>query len=370
LAPAPPVDGLVDSASTYEVVTACDIGASKALYPWAFLTINEVTLSLIFAGHVRMAPSPHDNQGSAGSLYGRLISELLATNILDLGERPVGTQRARALAKLRRYLVTPSPPTGRTGALMIRHAIDRHQADERNFRPWLEWVVARAWPENIARMGGLVTMEFVPDIASILSVPQAAIQKVADDSSKASLVKSLEGEELELLKRAFLTAALLRGKYHDLLAKEAHRQLLRHPIRADSRPPSSVFAGLEVQHYFTGGLIADAMKHRKADDRISAWVAKVQRARALARAGNLNLFPPQPAGSQLTQDQALSVAVNELMRHGLAGPSSRIDRFIDLGASLGINVGLWALGVPAVVDIPSVVPTTAVLAMAHSGDPC
>src|SRR5712692_9633520 len=37
-----PVEGFIDSASTYQVVTACALGAPSRCFPWAWMVINDV----------------------------------------------------------------------------------------------------------------------------------------------------------------------------------------------------------------------------------------------------------------------------------------------------------------------------------------
>jgi hypothetical protein len=45
--------GFVDSASTYEIVAACDIGNPKEIYPWAWIVASDVTMGLIFLEYLR-----------------------------------------------------------------------------------------------------------------------------------------------------------------------------------------------------------------------------------------------------------------------------------------------------------------------------
>ncbi len=104
---------------------------------------------------------------------------------------------------------------------------------------WLEWSVQNAWPEHSRRLDGLVNAEFVAETARVVGGPTSDIEKLAKRSTDPSWLRELTrhsgSPELALLKDAYLTSALIRGKYHELVAGKS--QLFRHRCAPDLLRP-------------------------------------------------------------------------------------------------------------------------------------
>src|SRR2546428_2206112 len=276
--------GFVDSASTYEVVTACDLGNPNKMYPWAWIVATDLTIGLVFLDHIRLAPSPRP-AGRASDLYAVLTNALLDTNVLGVESQPDERSRRRALNAVRKRLGLPAELAG------LQHRIEALDADEINYRPWLEWIVrSKSWIENSRRLGTLVNQEFSTEIASVLNVSVGEVNRVAELSGHLvalnEVMRKPGSETFGLLAKAFLASALIRGKYHELVIGR-RAQLIRHPMRSQPEARGANFAANKMQAYFASALMASALKEHSAERRVKAWVRAVIEARKAVRKGEL-----------------------------------------------------------------------------------
>jgi hypothetical protein len=197
---AKPVDAFVDSASTYEVVAACSLGSPGRCYPWAWIVVNEVTMALIFAEHLKLAPSPKP-AGRASGFYEVLMTTLRNTNVLGLGYRADETSE-RAVEAIKNSLHVEDQ------LKRLRNRLRQLESDETNYRPWIDWVMRHAWVENSRRLGSLVNLEFSSEIAQILDVSEQDIASVARQTAQPSMLRASigkeSGSELALLQKAYL----------------------------------------------------------------------------------------------------------------------------------------------------------------------
>jgi hypothetical protein len=392
MGPHPTSQGFVDSASTYEIVTACDLGSPKKIYPWARTVANDLTMGLVFLDHIRLAPSPGP-AGKASKLYAVLTDALLDSNVLGVESVPDERTRTRSLNVVRKRLALPAETEG------LRQRIADLDADETNYKPWLDWVVtSKAWLENTNRLGTLVNYEFSSEIASVLNVSVSEIDRVAHLSGDPTEVEKVMGrpggDTFALLAKAFLTSALIRGKYHELVIGR-RAQFIRHPMRATPASSGDYFPASKMQAYFSHAILAGALSERSPEARIKAWVRLVLEARKARRnaelSGQAYLNDVMPSGAPVSDDVALQRAVDLAIQLGVANSLGRFYRTVDIALQIGvagtgfvlsppmaaaIAVGWWALNPvvklgkirrqnvvtemakfgPGIVDQPSVEP--------------
>ena len=330
-----PIEGFIDSASTYQVVAACELGDPGRCFPWAWIVINDVTMLLIFAQHLRMSPGP-GALGDATDLYGILVDALRKENVLDWA-RPPAAKLERALARTKKAMSSDAEITA------LRRRIDELNEDGVNYLPWLEWGVEHAWLEHSRRLGCIVNPEFRDEVALTLGADEDDIGRlIALSSDPVQLVQIMrhDNADLQLLKDAYLTSALIRGKYHEVAVGRS-AQLFRHPFRAGPTEPRELFAAERTQYYFTSALLAGALTEKSPEARIVSWVEMVMKARRAYTGGSLRLFDENPGSGPLDHDSALKSAVEQVSALDLAGPSRRTERFIDAG----IQIGLVGLGI-------------------------
>jgi hypothetical protein len=340
--------GFVDSASTYEIVAACDIGNPKEIYPWAWIVASDVTMGLIFLDHIRLAPSP-GHAGKASDLYAELTDALLETNVLGMESPPDQRSRRRALDVVRKQLARP------TQLADLRHRIEDLNADEVNYRPWLDWIVrSKSWLENSRRLGTLVNPEFSHEIASVLNISRAEVMRLADLSGRRNelerLMRKPGGETFGLLANAFLASALIRGKYHELVIGN-RAQLIRHPMRARPTNRGDDFLANKIQAYFASALLAGALTGRSPRSRIKAWVRGVIEARKAVATGQLYLKGETSGHAPISDDDALQRAVDDAIKLKVAESLDRFYRVLDVALQIGVTGAGFILNPPAAAAV-------------------
>ena len=352
--------GFVDSASTYEIVTACDLGNPKTIYPWAWTVSQALTTCLILNDHIRFAPGPGPS-GTASDLYAVLTDALIDTNVLSEEPAPDPRTRSRALRTVRKELGLP-------GALdLLRQRVAGYEADEINYRPWLDWIVrSRSWLENSRRLGTLINREFSAEIAAVLNVSVVEVDRLVslsgDVKELESVMRKPSSDTFGLLSEAFLTSALIRGRYHELVIGR-HAQLIRHPMRAQFTNATDSFDASKLQAYFASAVLFGALTERSPAKRIRSWVDSVMRARRQRRefersTGQAFLSDRLPGRAPVTDPDALERAVDLALELGVASSVRRFYQVMDFAFQVGVagagfvlsplaagavGVGWWAL---------------------------
>jgi hypothetical protein len=352
MGPLPPSQGFVDSASTYEIVTACDLGSPKKIYPWAWTVANDLTMGLVFLDHIRLAPSPGP-AGQASELYAVLTDALLDSNVLGVESVPDERTRTRSLNAVRKRLALPAETEG------LRQRIADLDADDTNYKPWLDWIVtSKAWIENSNRLGTLVNREFSSEIATVLNVSVMEVNRVAmlsGDPTKLETVMSRPGgDTFALLAKAFLTSALIRGKYHELvIGKRA--QFIRHPMRARPASSSDYFPASKMQAYFSSAILAGALSERTSKARIKTWVRLVLEARKARRKAEVSglsyLNDVMPGGAPVSDDDARQRAVDLAVQLGVADSLGGFYRTLDVALQIGVAGTGFVLSPPVAAAI-------------------
>lgn len=119
--------GYIDSTSIYEVVAALTLPQDE-LYPWAWSITLIVTMALIRANHLTLAPAP-SNVGAASGVYGTLTAGLSTSRIMTYREPAPVQVSDRALRKVKTW--------ARNNPAKLRHTLEHLLSDEDNFQPWL-----------------------------------------------------------------------------------------------------------------------------------------------------------------------------------------------------------------------------------------
>jgi len=325
------VAGFVDSASMYEVIAALSFSEVDECYPWAWQSALLVSDALIDIDHLQLSPSPAPSGGASGS-YALLMA----------GVRPfVGSGRPtrrvldRALAETRTW--------ARKNAAAVHSAVEELGTDDRNFKPWLYWVAQNAWIENVQRRGSLIDSKLVREVARALRIPEEDVREVAGVVTNPKEVQvfatRLENQPgFDLLWRVYLASALIRGVFHERIARLEDWQAWRHPLRRYV----SALRGEQEPHripdfdtFLAKIIVASAMRHRRGghdaviERRIRSWLDNVQRCR-----GKAIRRPPEDA----SEDQALSAAVNEARRLGVAVAPRYVDKVVNVTSGLALGV--------------------------------
>lgn len=317
----------IDSATTYEVLPLLSAGQAKDAYPWAWQNSVVATSRLINTPHLLMAPAPVLRSG-AGGLYGQLT---LGLADFMSHYRPTPADASDALQNTKRW--------ARKNVAKVQSAYSKLMADTTNYQRWLDWSIANAWVEHAQRLGGLFNADFIPELSKIMSVPEADLIRVRTLSSDVREVSALVSrcaphDDFRLLTDAYVISALLRGRFHDFIARKSGLQIMHHPLREGilSKPKQTVpknFSVSNTERYLCNIVLASAFTEKNHADRISAWTGNVRKVKNAASAGWID------TGMKDSEEVALDLAVDAAKRLDIRVHAKRIDEVLDVALAVG-----------------------------------
>ncbi|MHA3019624.1 hypothetical protein ACXPWS_05060 [Mycobacterium sp. BMJ-28] len=214
-------------------------------------------------------------------------------------------------------------------------------ADTANFIPWLEWSTERVWLEHSNRLNGLFDPGYVKQLSSVLDVSVEELHRVWKLScDPAELIRRRKigdsDPEFLLMRRAYITSALIRGRFHDDVARRSGWQIMHHPFResvlsgATSMVKAEEIEVSNTEKYIANILLASAYKQR-SKFRVSAWVENVIRVRRAVTAGAID------TRSKDSDSVALDVAIRDVRELSIDFRSKYLDVCLGASASLGLS---------------------------------
>lgn len=152
------------------------------------------------------------------------------------------------------------------------------------------------WTEHASMLRSLFDKDHIPMIASVLAASpneqlQFEIQKdlltIYEKTTSLDQVRtwansSEHTEEIQLVENAFAISALIRGRYHDLLAFAEGRQILHHPFRQyilDDLKFSQHVKATEAQRILVLIILSSALAETNIHARINRWANNIIEAR-------------------------------------------------------------------------------------------
>jgi hypothetical protein len=247
--------------------------------------------------------------------------------------------------------------------------------DTTNFEPWLHRSIRHAWVEHATRLDGLFNAEFSEPIVLALNTPKADIDDLRLKSCNADHIATLAKKmpntnEFDLMRNAYVVSAVIRGYYHQVIARNRGEHLFRHPFRRNSPLPPSLdqAAKQEVVQYrypitaaqsaFATIVLASAMRSWRSYHRPKRWIETIRSVRGAVRArdGSLastNLYALSwPHAGQ-------EAAVQAARTLGIACPSAVLNMMVDFAGAAGLAS---ATGLALTACPPAAVPVLSVAA--------
>jgi len=139
-----------------------------------------------------------------------------------------------------------------------------------------------------------------------------------------------------LVSRAHVLSILLRGRYHDLVARSAGIQVMHHPVRAPMLPklseqdlPPVPYELTNSERFMAQLLWASGFAERDADRRIRLWSDNVRLVRTAVLAEAIDL------PHRTSETRALDTAVDAAR---IRAHSRLVDDAIDLLLAAGVGV--------------------------------
>lgn len=322
--------GFIDSASLHMIILAMSKGATERWSPWVWESAAVVTTTLWSNPLFKITPGPDPFHGARGE-----FENLLAALQYPSGDAAVHDRKA--LESTRRWARENIAKLRR-----IRHDL----SNDPSFVDWLDWYTSSMWAAHSQMHGALFTAEFVPQIARTIDCSEQELRRVHDlshDPQKvaASVRQRTDSEDRRIAREAFVTATLLRGRYHDRTAKSAECQIIHRPLRRHVLTPGTreiVFDLSNTEQYLTGLILCSALVESSTAARVKLWAENTKKVRDGVRAKALTL-DPKPS-DRVARDLVLDFA----RRYDMRFHPRRVEYVVEGGLALFVEAGLLALG--------------------------
>jgi len=324
--------GLIDTATVSQVVQCLDRGM-VGQYPWSLTTVLDLTALLMRQEHMALAPGLSPPKGSVRDGQDLLIDVMLSNDLvstlshLDTATVKLATARSRQWISRSNHLDA------------VRSEVDRLLEDKRNFQQWIDWAAPQAWQAHARRLGGLFDDIYLPHVAQILGISQpeaSVLHSRSNNPEELSRLIAKRDRDFEQMTRAYVASTIIRGRYHEEVARLSGLQLVRHPLRGVLSKVRTMRPVAEVRVQEAAWCLAcivlyGAVKQWRLEDRLRCWADNVSRVRRFLRRGGLQLGE---GTSHAAVDAAFLVA-----RHaGVQIVNSRLDDLLEIVFGLGIGV--------------------------------
>jgi hypothetical protein len=357
--------GTIDRASAVMVPVFLTYRRPQDADAWARDCALGFTLISLFTDHIAFSPNPTRDQSISG-LWGEFVSGL--STYAKLETRPMPSTEARALASA--YAISSTPG-------LITSALISAKSDP-SFQAWVEWHAKYQLVEHSARLNGLFDFQFLVQLADILNTSPSEVKRLWDRSRDPGAVEllcrrllngTLTGEDESIIE-AWLASMLMRGTYHDELARIRNRQNYRHPMRSfvhsqeNATKHGTFYRPSPAEKYFASILLGIAVKaDRSPSRRIRLYNQNAEAARQAWNDGTLILQRKGESEAQLpiTDESGLGRAAREvswMIRNGVldVGGAKATTAFEIAGelssAAIGFALTPWAgLAVGAVSGV-------------------
>ena len=350
------MQGTIDRASAVMVPVFLTYRNPRDADAWARDCALGFTLISLFTEHIAFSPNPTRDQSISG-LWGEFVSGL--SGYTKSETRPAATTEAKALASAHVISSTPG---------LISSALADAREDP-SFQPWVRWHAKYELVEHSGRLNGLFDFQFLEQIADVLNVTPREIKQLWDRSRDPAAVEALcrriladnMTEEDQSIVEAWLTSLLMRGAYHDELARSRNRQNYRHPVRSflqynvdPSKANTTLYIPDPAEKYFASILLGISVKADKSPSRrIKLYNHNAAKAREARSSGALILSSKKStkAAGSVTDEVGLDRAIREaswMIRNGVldVGGSKATSTFEIAGelstTAIGFALTPWA----------------------------
>jgi hypothetical protein len=274
--------GFVDSASISQVVQCLGASVSQP-YPWSIRTAIDLTSLFLGTDNQHIAPGLSRQGGCALDAQDYLIDRLLENHLIhSLNARDLSSSVLKnAELNLNKWVANPQ------NIKTLGNALNEVITDQHNYGPWIDEVVSGdAWTSHAVRHGGLFEKSLTSTIAQVLDISQEAAEELHKQSRNLELLQHLSkhrGSDFEWMCKAYMLSALIRGKYHDEVARKTKLQLVQHPFRETIFTPTKGSVKFKVtrpSHMLSLFILGGAMQQRDLKDKLDCWVDNISRVRS------------------------------------------------------------------------------------------
>lgn len=336
--------GFIDSASISQLVQFLDRGM-KSQYPWSMSEAINLTTIAIREKNLAVAPSIKGLKGVENDSQGIILDSMLRNMIVI--QQPIGVkEKEKALLNSKKWI-------GKSKNInTIRDEVNKFHLDKRNYLNWLEWVIDNALETHSKRFGGLVDSEYSEYVARILQIDNKEmleLRNASADLRNLRMLKTQRNNDFHKICKAYLSSAILRGRYHEELSNIMNSQLTRHPIRSKVCRISTQKSICEIEIPRTASCLSNvillgALNQKKLNDKIEVWANNVASVRAFLNRGGIRF---EEGSDSAIMESAITIA----KKANVQIANKQLDTFIDLIISLGIGT-LTSISLSPWIGIP------------------
>lgn len=328
--------GFIDTASINSATGLVSAGASDNWTEWDKQSLFDVTY-LLMHSNIKVVPSMDRRSGATG-YYRYVLSKFPQLNYF----RPEVQIKAKTKTKawLTKNISKVAESWKRSNQIS-------------DFTSWANIHREQAFVRHVQKHGSLFEPIFIPYISQVLNCPEADLQKINSNSTNLDTVarwsRISRESEIQLPQDAWMLAGIMRGKYHEYLAREEDLQLLQHPFRKGIEGKLKAGSPQPVtnsESYFINIVIASALVEKKPDNKVSVWLDNIDNARRAILSPTIALPPcsGEPEAERFAFESAKKVGIPS---HSIAFRRALDWTFsVGLGALIAFTVApwIWPLG--------------------------
>ncbi|MBI5779824.1 MAG: hypothetical protein HZA49_10295 [Planctomycetes bacterium] len=324
-------EGYIDSASVYEIISFYRNDQPKEWYGWTWRGAVETTCAIINMQNLKMAPAPSRNEGPATGEYEHLTKSLSST-----------ITHIKPNSEIQRLAINATKKWANKNTKRIVNVYGELKADRENFSKWINLAVKHAWVEHSKRLRGLFNAEFIPQLALILNIEKRELERIRRLSCDLKILKDYSNRipndsEFRTMWDCYIVSALIRGVYHDYVAKKSKYQIIHHPFRVPvldklNSSASSDYDISNTQNYFASIILASAYAEKTPNNRISCWAENVLKAR------NAMSYEYIDLPSKHHDTIALNLAVESARKIGIRTYSRRTEKILNIICDCGVGL--------------------------------
>ena len=224
---------MLDSASLYEILTLLRKDKIDYASKWTIKSSFLATSLLVTCPHFKLPPSPAGLNKSKGE-YELLLRSL--SNIVSVANISGNVLCSTDLLnKTNEFIVSQKKR-------LKKDFINDFSTPE--VQLWIEEGVNYRWQKDFIRKNGIFDRDIIPAIAIFtgMTVKELSLlwtfcnrKSVLDD-----IIQHTDSDEYKMITNAYLAAAIIRGIYHDYVAKYISNQIYHHPLRKGYLPEDSL----------------------------------------------------------------------------------------------------------------------------------
>lgn len=324
--------GFIDWASLTEVANGY-AGPMRDAYRWSAISSIQATCGLVHGRQLRVLPGPGGRRLATKGPHDVLRTAV--TDLVDSTQLPAGAVD-RTAAEVSRW--------AQDNATRLREIVETCLSDPDavygtrcGFDQWLATALGSNREATTLRVGGLFDLSLRSPLSAVLEVSDEELVRAWEHSGEAATLGP-DSDLYALVSRAHVLSILLRGRFHDLVARGAGIQVMHHPVRAPMLPdlaeadlPPVAYELTNSERFMAQLLWASGFRELDADRRIRLWSDNVRLVRTAVLTEMIDL--PQ----RTSETRALDTAVDAARSAGVRAHSRLVDDAIDLLVAAGVG---------------------------------